>query len=149
MMDTLHGMVNLTRYERHLPRVPLSNLDIKDVIRLLRGVAETTDNNATYNFEDTFENNLFKITGFSPDNMEEVQTMRFQIMKLLKACPPSVTSDMRNVVTGVRRWAKRLRGKRNDHAWSDFKVSKFKHHMEESSFNCPLSDIEEIGDRVL
>ena len=55
--------VNLTRYERHLPRIPLSALDIKDVIRLLRGVAETTDNNATYNLEDTFENNLFKITG--------------------------------------------------------------------------------------
>ena len=46
-------------------------LDIKDVIHLLRGVI-------TYNFEDTFENNLFKITGaFVPDNMEEAQTMRF------------------------------------------------------------------------
>ena len=77
-MDTLHGMVNLTRYERHLPRIPLSDLDIKDVIRLLRGVAETTDNNATYNLEDTFENNLFKITGpYVLDNMEEAQTMRF------------------------------------------------------------------------
>ena len=54
-MDTLHGMMNLTRYERHIPRIPLSDLDINDVIRLLRGVAETTDNNATYNFEDTFE----------------------------------------------------------------------------------------------
>jgi len=39
------------------------DLDIKDVIRLLRGAAEKTDNNATYNLEDTFENNLFKITG--------------------------------------------------------------------------------------
>ena len=77
-MDTLHGMVNLTQCERHLPRIPLSDLDIKDVIRLLRGVPKTTDNNATYNFEDTFENNLFKITGpFFPDNMEETQTMRW------------------------------------------------------------------------
>ena len=75
--------------------------------------------------------------------------MRFQIMKLLKACPSSVTSDMRNVVTGVCRWAKRLRGKGNDHAWSDFMVSKFQHHMQEGSLNRPLSDIEEIGDRVL
>ena len=63
-MDTIHGMVILTRYERHLPRIPLSDFDIKDVIRLLRGVAETTDNYATYNFKDTFENNLFKITFF-------------------------------------------------------------------------------------
>jgi hypothetical protein len=28
-------------------------------------------------------------------------------------------------------------------------VSKFQHHMEEGSYNRPLSDIEEIGDRVL
>ena len=101
---TLHGTVNLTRYERHLPLIPLSDLDIKDVIRLLRGVAETTDNNATYNFENTFENNLFKITGdFVPDNMEEAQTMQFLIMKLLKACPSSVTKDIHYVVTGVCR----------------------------------------------
>jgi len=140
-------MINLTRYERHLPHIPLSDLHIKDVIHLLRGVAETTDNNATYNYEDTFENNLFKITGdFAPYNMEEAQTMRFQIMKLLEAC---LSSDMRNVVTGVRRWAKRLRGKGNDHARSDFMVSKFQHHMEKGSFNRPLSDIEDIGDRVL
>ena len=45
---------------------------------------ETTDNNVTYNLEDMFENNLFKIMGsFVPDNMEEAQRMRFQIMKLL------------------------------------------------------------------
>ena len=92
--------MNLTRYERHLPRIPLSDLNINDVIRLLRGVAEMTDKNATYNLEDTFENNLFKITGpYIPDNMEEAQTMRFQIMKLLKACPSYVTNDIRNVVT--------------------------------------------------
>ena len=123
-MDILHGMVNLTRYERYLQRIPLSDFsDIKDVIRLLRGVAATTDNNATYNFEDMFENNLFKIIGpFVPDNMEEAHTMRFQIMKLLKACPSSVTQGIRNVVTGLCRWAKRLRGKGNDHAWSNFMV---------------------------
>ena len=81
-MDTLQGIVKLTRYERHLPRIPILDMDIKDVIRLLRGVAETTDNNATYNYEDTFENNLFKITeGFVPDNMEEAQMRRFQIMR--------------------------------------------------------------------
>ena len=73
--------------------------------------------------------------------------MRFQMMKFPKACRSSVTSDMRNVVTGVRRWAKRLRGKGHDHVWSDFMVSKFQHHME-GSYNRPLSDME-IGDRVL
>ena len=33
----------------------------------------------------------------------------------------------------------------NDHAWSDFMVSKF----QQGSYNRPLSDIDEIGDRVL
>ena len=28
-------------------------------------------------------------------------------------------------------------------------VSKFQHHMEEGSYNRQISDIEEIGDRVL
>ena len=110
-MDTLHGMFNLTRYERNLPRIPLSDSD-KDVIRLFRGVVETTDNKATYNFDDTFKNNLFEITGtFVPDNMEDVQTMWFQIMKLLKACPSSVIKDKSKVVTGVRRCEKRQREK--------------------------------------
>ena len=59
-----------------------------------------------------------------------------------------MTNDIRKVVTGVR-WAKRLRGKGKDHAWSEFMVSKVQHHMEEGSYNRPLSDIEEIGDRVL
>jgi len=71
-MNTFHGMVTLTRYEQKLPRISLSDLHIKDVIRLLRDVAETTSNNATYNFRDTFQNNLLKITvSFVPDNMEE------------------------------------------------------------------------------
>ena len=75
--------------------------------------------------------------------------MGFQVMKMIKACPSSVTNDIRNIATGVHRWAKRLRGKGNDHAWSDFMVSKFQYRMEEGSYNRPLSDIEEIGDRVL
>ena len=54
--------------------------------------------------------------------MDEAQTMRFQMMKLLKASPLSVTKDIR-IVTGVSRWAKRLREKGNDHAWSEFMVN--------------------------
>ena len=49
----------------------------------------------------------------------------------------------------MRRRAKRLRGKGNDHAWFDLIVSKFQHHMEEGSYNRHLVDIEEIGDRVM
>ena len=92
---------------------------------------------------------MFKITTpFIHDNMEEAQTMRFQIMKLLKACPSSVTNDIRYVVTRARQWAKRLRVNENDHAWSDFMVSKLHHNMEEGSYSRPMSDIEKIGDGV-
>ena len=80
--------------------------------------------------------------------MDEAQTMRFQIIKLLKASPLSMTKDIR-IVTGVSRWVKRLREKGNNHTWSEFMVNKFQHHMEEGSYNRPLSDVEEIGDRVL
>ena len=61
-------------------------------------MTESTDNNATYNLEDTFENNLFKIMGsFIPDNIEEAQTMQFQIMKLFIAFSSSVIKEIRNV----------------------------------------------------
>ena len=42
-IDTLNGIVSLTRYQEQLPRIPTSDPDIKDIIRLRRGVAETTE----------------------------------------------------------------------------------------------------------
>ena len=56
---------------------------------------------------------------------------------------------VRHVATRIHRWAKCLRGKSNDHSWSDFIVSKFQHYMEEGLYNRHLADIEEIGDRVM
>jgi hypothetical protein len=68
--------------------------------------------NATYNTQDTVENSIIKGTGHHvPDNMEEAQTMRFQVMSILNACPHSVSSDFQNIIMGVKRWAMRLRGK--------------------------------------
>ena len=64
-MDTLHGIIIMTRSERQLPRVPLEDLYITDVIKTLRGV----------------------VTGpYVPDNMEEAQIMRYQVMSVLNAC---------------------------------------------------------------
>jgi hypothetical protein len=89
-MDTLYGIINMTRSERQLPRVSLEDLDITDVIQTLRGVAAGTDINAMYNPQDTVENNLIKRTGpYVPDNMEEAQTMR----SVLNACPNHVSAN--------------------------------------------------------
>ena len=92
MMDTLYGIRSMTRSERQLPRVSLEDLDITDVIQTLRDVAAGTDINAIYNPQDTVENNIIKGTGPNvQDNMEEAQTMRYQVMSVLNArimCPP-------------------------------------------------------------
>ena len=60
-MDTLYGIISMTRSERQLPKVFLEDLDT-DVIQTLRGVATWTDVNAMYNPQDTVENNLIKGT---------------------------------------------------------------------------------------
>jgi hypothetical protein len=83
-----------------------------------------------YNAQDTVENNLIKGTGhYVPDDMEEAQTMRFQVMSVLTACPTHVSSDFRNISNGVKRWTRRLK----DHC--DFMVSKFQCHMEDDLFH--------------
>ena len=48
-MDTLYGIISMTRSEQQLPRVSLEDLDITDGIQTLRGVADGTDINAMYN----------------------------------------------------------------------------------------------------
>ena len=80
-IDTLYGLISMSRSKRQLPRVTLDELEISDVIQTLRGVAAGTDINTTYDTRDTVENNLIKGTGhYFPNNMEEAQTMRFQVM---------------------------------------------------------------------
>ena len=106
--------------------------------------------NATYNTQDTVENNLIKGTGhYVPDNMEEAQTMRFKVMSILNACPHSVSSDFRNIITGVKRWARRLRGKGDDKEHCDFMMRKFQCHMEDGLFHTPVADNIDVGDRIL
>ena len=49
-MDTLFGIISMTRSERQLPRVFIDqDLDITDVIHTLKGVAAGTDIFAMYN----------------------------------------------------------------------------------------------------
>ena len=116
----------------------------------LYGVAAGTDINAMYNAQDTVENNLIKGTGhYVPYDMEEAQTMRFQVMSVLTACPTHVSSDFRNISNGSKRWTRRLKGKGTDQDHCDFMVSKFQCHMEDGMIHLPLIDIQDIGDCIL
>jgi len=136
--------------ERQLPRVTLDELEISDVIKTLRGVAAGMDINVTYNTQDMVENNLIKGTRhYVPDNIEEAQTMRFQVMSLLNSCPNSVSSDFRNIITGVKRWVRRLRGKGEDKEHCDFMMRKFQWHMEDVLFHTPIADNYDVRDRIL
>ena len=68
-----------------------------------------------YNPPDTVENNLITGTGhYVPDDMDEAQTMRFQVMSVLTAYPNHVSSDFRNISNGVKRWTRRLKGEGTD-----------------------------------
>ena len=59
----------------------LEDLEVSDIIQTLQGVAGT-DINVMYNPQDTVENNLVKGSGhYVPDNMDEMQTMRFQVCR--------------------------------------------------------------------
>jgi len=103
-----------------------------------------------YNPQDTAENDLIKETGsYVPDNMEEAQTMRFQVMSVLTACPHHVSADFRNISAGIKRQVRRLKGKDTDKDHSDFMVSKFQGHMEDGLLHVPVADILDIADRIL
>ena len=92
----------------------LEDLEVNDVIQTLRGVAAGMDINAMYNPQDTVENILIKVPGhYVPDDMDEAQTMRFQVMSVLTACQNHV-SYFRDISNGVKRWTRCLKGKGND-----------------------------------
>ena len=62
--------------------------------RLYGGVAAGMDINAMYNSQDTVENKLINGIGhYVPDNIEEAQTMRFQVTSVLTACPHNQDHD--------------------------------------------------------
>ena len=73
-----------------------------------------------YNPPDTVENNLITGIGhYVPDDLDEVQTMRFQVISVLTARPHHVSSHFWNISIGVKRWTR------------------------------PLTDIQDVGDRIL
>jgi len=86
-MDALYAIISMNRSERQLSRVTLEDLEVSDVIQILQGIAAGTDINAMYNPKNTVENNVIKGTGYYVLDMDEVQTMRFQVMSVLTACP--------------------------------------------------------------
>ena len=90
-----------------------------------------------------------KIRSYVPDNMEEAQTMRYQVMSVLNACPNHVSADFRNISAGIKRRVRRLKRKGTDKDHSDFMVSKFQGHMENGLFHVPVADVLDIYDRIL
>ena len=62
-------------------------------------MAVTTDNNATYNLEDTFENNLFKITGtFVPGKRCDSDYENVKSMSVIS--PEAYVTSQRECVDG-------------------------------------------------
>ena len=51
-----------------------------------------------------------------------------------------MSSDFRNICNGVKRWTRRLKGKGTDKDHCDFMVRKF---------HTPVTNIQDIGDRIL
>ena len=84
-----------------LPRVTLDDLEVTDVIQTLRGVAAGYDINAMFCSQDTVDNFINGTRHYVPDNMEEAQTMRFQVIPVLTACPHNVSLDFRSISAAV------------------------------------------------
>ena len=79
-METLRGIVNMSRNEQRLPSVHLQSLTVQKLINTLRTVVHTTDKESTYNSDDTLEGNLTKKTGsIFPDSMDDANTMRTKV----------------------------------------------------------------------
>ena len=81
-METLRGIINMSRSEQHLPRAHLHSLTIQEVINTLRTVAQTMDKESVYNSGDAFEGNQTKRTGsILPDSMDDANAMRAKCSK--------------------------------------------------------------------
>jgi len=104
-METLPGIINISRSEQRLPRVPLHNLTVQEVINTLRSVAHTTDKESAYNSEDTLQGNLTKRTGsVRPNSMDEANTMREKVYNAF-----SDEVNFTNILSEVKLWVKGLK----------------------------------------
>jgi len=98
-METLRGIINMSRSEQRLPRVPLQSLTVQEVINTLRTVAHTTDKEFAYSSENTFEGNLTKRTGsILPDSMDDAKTMRTKVFEVYNACSDEIKANFTNVL---------------------------------------------------
>jgi hypothetical protein len=68
-IEMLRGIVSMARAEHKLPREPLEGHSLREYIEILRYASEGTSL-AVYNAQDTFTNNLLKISGpYIPDTI--------------------------------------------------------------------------------
>ena len=73
----MRGIINISRGEQRLARVPLNSLTVQEISNMLRSVAHTTNKEFAYNSEDTLEGNLTKRTGsIIPDSMDDLHACK-------------------------------------------------------------------------
>jgi hypothetical protein len=53
------------------------------------------------------------------------------------------------LITGIKWWARRLRGKGEDTEHCDFMMRKFQCHMEDCLYHTPIADNYDVGYRIL
>ena len=123
---------------------------MQEVINTLRSGAQTTDKDSAYNSEDTIEGNLTKKTGgFIPDSMDEANIMRSKVMKVFISCSNDIKSNFTLILSEVKRWIKGLRSQLDDPDSQKYIANKFRHHMESGTHNEPLTDLDDIRNRIL
>ena len=94
----MRGIINISRGEQRLARVPLNSLTVQEVSNMLRSVAHTTNKEFAYNSEDTLEGNLTKRTGsIIPDSMDDANTMRAKVFEVYNACSDEVKANFTNI----------------------------------------------------
>jgi hypothetical protein len=109
-LDLLSGLMDVYSEEHRIPRKLIHQMDIEEVIRILRGIVIQHDTSAAYNITNTLEGNLGVLTGkYIPDNRDDAHIMRLAINKVFKHCPSNITENISDVIASVTRWMKTLK----------------------------------------
>ena len=133
-METLRGIINMSRSEQ---RLPLQSLTVHVVINMLRTVAHTTYKESAYNSDDTLEGNLTKQMGsILADSTDDANNMRAKVFDVnINACSDEVKAKFTNVLSEVKLWVKDLKSASTDTAFQKYIANKFRNHMEYSLHN--------------
>ena len=81
--------------------------------------------------------------------MDEANIMRSKVMEVFISCSNDIKSNFTLILSEVKPWIKGLRSQSDDQGFQKYIANKFRHHMESGKHNEPLTDIYDIGDRIL